>query len=100
MALRGWGRGGSLAADGQIFFAGISGIRRRYARAGDPTWTGVEAVEIDTGRRWSLALPRVEQVNSVEICPIEIADALAALPPPPTSEATVASPPAPASRSG
>ena len=100
VGLRGWGRGGSLSADGRIFFAGISGIRRRYARDGDSTWTGVEAVEIETGRRWSVPLSRIEQVNSVEICPIEVAHALAALPPAPSAPGTSAPRPTAAFRAG
>lgn len=78
--LRGWGRGGALAPDGRTFFAGISGIRRRYARAGDSMWTGVEAVDLTSGQRWSVQLPDIEQVNAVELCPLPVAEALLGLP--------------------
>lgn len=79
--LKGWGRGGVLSADGRIFFAGISGIRRRYARPGDSTWTGLEAVDMTSGDRWRLRLPRIEQVNAVELCTQQLAEALVALGP-------------------
>lgn len=76
----GWGRGGALTKDGRFFFAGISGIRRRYARPGDSRWTGIEALDMASGDRWSLQLPRIEQVNAVELCGRELAEALVALP--------------------
>lgn len=78
--LRGWGRGGAMAHDREIFYAGISGIRRRYARPGDSLWTGVEAVDLAGRERWSLQLTDIEQVNAVELCPVRVAEALAGLP--------------------
>ncbi len=77
--LKGWGRGGALSEDGRVLFVGISGIRRRYARPGDSTWTGVEAVDLESGARSCLQLPRIEQVNAVELCTTSFAEALVAL---------------------
>jgi hypothetical protein len=80
--LKGWGRGGVLTDDGRVFFAGISGIRRRYARPGDSIWTGIEAVDMVSGNRWCLQLPHIEQVNAVELCSQQTAQSLMALSPP------------------
>lgn len=83
--LSGWGRGGALSDDGQVFFAGISSVRRRYARPGDSRWTGIEAVDLTTEEHWCLELPDIEQVNAVELCSIEVANWLLELPPAPAT---------------
>lgn len=85
-ALRGWGRGGVVVPGTDQLYAGISGIRRRYARPGDSTWTGVEMVDLGGGQRCSLELPSIEQVNGVELCSLELGRALAALDPAEGSE--------------
>ncbi len=78
--LHGWPRGIAVPSDESGAFVGISGIRRRYARPGDSTWTGLAALSREHGGAWSLELTRIEQVNAVHLCSVALAEALINLP--------------------
>ncbi|HLN05270.1 MAG TPA: hypothetical protein VK217_03245, partial [Acidimicrobiales bacterium] len=45
--LVGWGTGAAISDDGSILFGGIRATRRRYAKTGDRSETGVEVVALD-----------------------------------------------------
>jgi len=78
--LVGWGTGAAISDAGDVLFAGIRATRRRYAKVGDHSETGVEIAPLDGGRRAFLPLPLLEPVNGVELCATDVAKRVIDLP--------------------
>ena len=78
--LVGWGTGAAISTDGLVMFGGIRATRRRYAKVGDRSETGVQVVPLSGGRCQFLPLPLVEQVNGVELVDEAVAKRIVDLP--------------------
>jgi hypothetical protein len=65
--LAGWSRGLDFVGEDRIAI-GISATTRRYARRGDRAKTGVEVVDVSTGRRWWAPCTDMEKVMWVQRC--------------------------------
>ena len=78
----GWGRGAALDLTGQLLFAGMSPIRRRYRlRAPErsvPTCTLERFSVTDWSPSGACEIPDMEQINNVYVVASEVADALLA----------------------
>jgi hypothetical protein len=83
--LVGWGTGAAISNDGKTLYSGIRATRRRYAKVGDHSETGVQVVPITSGGDGQfLPLPLLEQVNGVELVDLATARKIADLPPRPS----------------